>query len=365
MRKALIVLCLMFGLAIPAAAQVSIQIGLPEVSIGINLTSYPQFVRVPGYPVYYAPRLRSNYFFYDGLYWVYRNDNWYASSWYNGPWGLVSPAAVPVYVLRIPVRYYRARPSHFSGWRVDAPPRWGEVWGSEWQQSRRGWDRWNRSAAPAPAPLPIYQRQYSGSRYPAVDQQPILQSRNYPYQPRENVVRQYYQAQGVQRMQAAPAPVVRQPAPQPRMAPQPVAPREPRAVQPPREPRVVQQQGEARVAPQPVAPREPRVVQPPREPRVAPQQRESRMAPPSSRGQCRSRDNPGQRRNRNRRVSSSRRRRPGNPRRRKRHRTAGPPRIPGKPGRPRKPSRPRKTRSKEGAIRAEKAKSRKEGKGGR
>ncbi len=127
MRKALIVLCLMFGLAIPAAAQVSIQIGLPEVSIGINLTSYPQFVRVPGYPVYYAPRLRSNYFFYDGLYWVYRNDNWYASYWYNGPWGLVSPAAVPVYVLRIPVRYYRARPSHFSGWRVDAPPRWGEV----------------------------------------------------------------------------------------------------------------------------------------------------------------------------------------------------------------------------------------------
>ena len=279
MRKALLVLCLLFGAAVPVAAQVSIQIGLPEVSIGINLTSYPQFVRVPGYPVYYAPRLRSNYFFYDGLYWVYRNDNWYASYWYNGPWGLVSPRAVPLYILRVPVRYYRVRPSHFSGWRVDAPPRWGDLWGDEWQQSRRGWDRWNRSAVPAPAPLPIYQRQYSGSRYPAVEQQPVLQGRYYPYQPRENVVRQYYQAQGVQRMQAAPAPVVRQPAPQPRMAPQPVAPREPRAVQPPREPRVVQQQGEARVAPQPVAPREPRVVQPPREPRVAPQQRESRMAP--------------------------------------------------------------------------------------
>jgi hypothetical protein len=269
MRKALIVLCLMFGLAIPAAAQVSIQIGLPEVSIGINLTSYPQFVRVPGYPVYYAPRLRSNYFFYDGLYWVYRNDNWYASYWYNGPWGLVSPAAVPVYVLRIPVRYYRARPSHFSGWRVDAPPRWGEVWGSEWQQSRSGWDRWNRSAVPAPAPLPIYQRQYSGSRYPAVDQQPILQSRNYRYQPRENVVRQYYQAQGVQRRQAGAASEIRQSASQPRV------------VQQQRESRVVQQQQRETRAAQEQQQRETRAAQQlqQRDSRAAQQQRESKTAP--------------------------------------------------------------------------------------
>ena len=46
---------------------------------------------MPGYPVYYAPRINSNYFFYDGMYWVYQRDNWYASSWYNGPWGLVAP----------------------------------------------------------------------------------------------------------------------------------------------------------------------------------------------------------------------------------------------------------------------------------
>ena len=74
-----------------AIAQVSIGIGLPGVSIGINLPLYPELVRVPGYPVYYAPRLDSNYFFYDGMYWVYQEDNWYASSWYNGPWGLVDP----------------------------------------------------------------------------------------------------------------------------------------------------------------------------------------------------------------------------------------------------------------------------------
>src|SRR5450759_992679 len=102
MRNGLMVLWLLFCSATSAVAQVSIHIGLPEVSIGINLRVYPQLVRVPGYPVYYAPRLNSNFFFYDGLYWVYRNDNWYASYWYNGPWGLVAPAAVPLFILRVP-----------------------------------------------------------------------------------------------------------------------------------------------------------------------------------------------------------------------------------------------------------------------
>ena len=171
MRKPLVVLWLFFCSIASAAAQVSVGIGLPGVSIGINLPVYPELVPVPGYPVYYAPRLNSNYFFYDGMYWVYQRDNWYASSWYNGPWGLVPPQAVPLYVLRIPVRYYRQPPVYFRGWRTDAPPRWGEHWGGQWEQSRSGWDHWNRNAVPAPAPLPSYQRQYSGNRYPRPDQQ--------------------------------------------------------------------------------------------------------------------------------------------------------------------------------------------------
>jgi len=190
-----------------AIAQVSIGIGFPSVSIGINLPVYPELVRVPDYPVYYAPRLNTNYFFYDGMYWVYESDNWYASSWYNGPWGLVGPEYVPLFVLRIPVRYYRAPPVYFRGWVVDAPPRWGEHWGGTWQQQRSGWDRWNRSAAPAPAPLPVYQRQYSGDRYPRVEQQQTLRTQNYRYQPNDAVVRQHYQEQAAQR-----APAVAQPA---------------------------------------------------------------------------------------------------------------------------------------------------------
>jgi hypothetical protein len=203
MRNGLIVLWMLLWTAAPANAQLSIGIAMPGVSIGINVPVYPELVRVPGYPVYYAPRLNSNYFFYDGMYWVYQRDSWYSSYWYNGPWGLVAPEVVPLYVLRIPVRYYRQPPVYFRGWQRDAPPRWGEHWGNDWTQRRSGWDRWNRNSAPAPAPLPAYQRQYSGSRYPQVEQQPALHGQNYRYQPKDPVIRQHYQAQ---RAQSAPAP---------------------------------------------------------------------------------------------------------------------------------------------------------------
>jgi len=196
MRRLLLSLSLSMVLApIPAAlAQVSIGIGAPGVSIGINLNAYPSLVRVPGYPVYYDPRGDSNYFFYDGQYWVYREDNWYASSWYNGPWVSVQPAYVPLYVLRVPVRYYRQPPTYFRGWRADAPPRWGDHWGRDWERSRAGWNQWNRNNTPRPAPLPVYQRQYSGDRYPgSYDRQREIRTRNYSYQPRESITQQHFQ----------------------------------------------------------------------------------------------------------------------------------------------------------------------------
>lgn len=208
MRRALIVLGMLLGSATSAVAQVSIGIGLPHASIGINLSLYPELVPVPGYPVYYAPSMEANYFFYDGLYWVYQGDNWYSSSWYNGPWWIARPELVPVYVLRIPVSYYRRPPAYFRGWRPDAPPRWGEHWGQDWERRRTGWDKWNRNAAPRPAPLPVYQRQYSGDRYPRVEQQHALRGQHYAYQPRDAKVQQHYRAQAAQ---AAPAPARREP----------------------------------------------------------------------------------------------------------------------------------------------------------
>jgi len=199
----------------PVSAQVSIGIGLPNVSIGINLPMFPELVPVPGYPVYYAPRLDANYFFYDGMYWIYLDDYWYASYWYNGPWWIVEPEVLPLFILRIPVRYYRNPPVYFRGWRSDAPPRWGKHWGRDWERHRRGWDKWKRGSAPARAPLPVYQRQYSGERYPRqVEQQQTLRRQHYRYQPRDMAVRQHFQQQEGKR---APAPAPRGRQEEPRM----------------------------------------------------------------------------------------------------------------------------------------------------
>ena len=188
MRIRLMACLLLLTATVPAAAQ---------LSIGISIGSYPSFMVVPGYPVYYAPDVGANYFFYDGLYWVYQDDNWYSSSWYNGPWEPVGPMYVPIYILQIPVRYYRRPPQYFRGWQPDRPPRWNDHWGRDWAQHRQDWDRPRQDAHPAPAPLPDYQRRYSGRDYPRGDQQQVLRQQNYHYQPQ-------HPAPAIQRQPATP-----------------------------------------------------------------------------------------------------------------------------------------------------------------
>ena len=242
-RYGLIALCLLLCSATAAPAQVSIGISTPNVSIGINLPLFPELVPVPGYPVYYAPTVAANYFFYDGMYWVFYDDNWYASYWYNGPWTFVDPVFVPVFILRIPVRYYVRPPAYFHGWRPDAYPRWGRHWGPNWEQRRRGWDRWNRAYVPARAPLPVYQRQYSRDRYPRYEQQQSLQRQNYRHQPRNANVRRIYQQQLERRapasdqrrqMQKPPARAPQQRDIRPAGQPRQVAPAAPRPKSQPR-----------------------------------------------------------------------------------------------------------------------------------
>ena len=176
------------------------------------MPQYPDLQQVPGYPVYYAPGMNSNYFFYDGMYWVYQRDNWYASSWYNGPWQPVAPDSVPLFILRVPVRYYREPPAYFRGWQGDAPPQWGVHWGRQWEEHRRGWDRWNHQDVPAPAPLPTYQRQFSGGKYPHGEQQQALHQENYRYQPKDAAVEHVYHQQAAHH---AAAPMQKGPPPPP------------------------------------------------------------------------------------------------------------------------------------------------------
>lgn len=207
-RHAILALGMLLSPAAHADVAVGIGIGFPYVSIGINVPAYPRLVAVPGYPVYYAPYMNFNFFFYDGMYWVFHDDNWYASYWYNGPWWFARPEVVPWYVLRVPVRYYRRPPPYFRYWHRDAPPRWGDQWGRDWER-RSGWDQRDRRAAPPPprAPLPSYQQRYSGNRYPGqVERQRELYREHYRYQPREPELRQHQE-----RYQKAPPPSQRGP----------------------------------------------------------------------------------------------------------------------------------------------------------
>lgn len=197
------------------------------IHLGIHIPVYPRLILIPGYPVYYAPHLRLNFFFYDGLYWLYEDDHWYVSGWYNGPWHWVSPAYVPVFVLRIPVRYYLHPPPYFYGWRLNAPPRWSERWGRDWERDRRGWDRWDRRVVPPPAPLPGYQQHYSGPRYPSeFEQQQRIRSENYRFRPRDDTAQRQWQPRGQEeprgepsRPPARPDPQWRGPQPPPRALP--------------------------------------------------------------------------------------------------------------------------------------------------
>jgi hypothetical protein len=216
---AVLVLSALSGLllaALPAQAQISFGVSLPGVQIGINVPVYPRLVRVPGYPVYYDPQADNNYFFYEGQYWVFRDDTWFASSWYNGPWQARQPDDVPLFVLRVPVRYYRQPPGFFRGWRADAAPRWGDHFGRNWQQGHSNWDRWDRRNVPAPAPLPTYQRHYSGEQYPqAPDRQQAVREQHYRYPGREGA-----QPPPVQAPHAQPQPPRVQPQPRPQPQPQ-------------------------------------------------------------------------------------------------------------------------------------------------
>jgi hypothetical protein len=266
----------------PARAQLSFGVSLPGLQIGINVPVYPRLVRVPGYPVYYDPQADNNYFFYDGLYWVFRDDTWYQSSWYNGPWQSTHPDSVPLFVLRVPVSYYRQPPSFFRGWRTDAPPRWGERFGQGWQQQHSNWERWDRRSTPAAAPLPTYQRNYRGEQYPqGPEHQQTVREQNYRYPGRD--------AAQPPRAPPQPQPHARpQPQPQPQSQPQPQPQSQSQSQsqsQPPRaEPPAPRAQPQPHVQP-PAAERGPQRDGPPNNPGRGPDRSPEKGGPPERGGQ--------------------------------------------------------------------------------
>jgi hypothetical protein len=115
--------------------------GQVSMSIGINLPAPPSFVVVPGTPVAYAPTVPANYFFYGGQYYVFTGGAWYTGPGYNGPWVAVAPAYIPLPLLSVPIRYYKAPPPHWKEWRRAAPPRWDPAWGHEWKKGHKEYEK--------------------------------------------------------------------------------------------------------------------------------------------------------------------------------------------------------------------------------
>jgi hypothetical protein len=141
MRRIVAVMLVVLAVAVPAAAQV-------RVDIGIQLPGPPALVIIPGAPVYYARQAPANVFFYGHQYWLFHGNGWFAGPSWNGPWVVVEPGYLPAPILRIPVRYYHVRPPHWHGWHHDGPPRWETHWGREWREAshERDWrereERW-------------------------------------------------------------------------------------------------------------------------------------------------------------------------------------------------------------------------------
>lgn len=206
----------------------SVGVSIPGVQIGISVPAYPALQPVAGYPVYYGPAMPLNYFYYGGLYWVYDNDTWYSASWYDGPWTVVVADAVPVFVLRVPVRYYMRPPPYFRVWSPDRAPRWEEHWGPQWAQRHRDWDRWDRRAAQPAAPLPTYQRLYAGQRYPNAEQQQTMRQGRDRVRPRESRPRH---------LETAPRPLAQLSLPAPEQRPLAAPPGQTREATPPEQAR--------------------------------------------------------------------------------------------------------------------------------
>jgi hypothetical protein len=141
-RRTILVAVVMIALAGSAdLAQAQV-----NVRIGINLPAPPSFVIIRGTPLAYAPAAPANVFFYGGQYWVFANDAWYVGSTYGGPWMVVEPFYIPLPLLTIPVRYFRAPPPYWKGWRRDAPPRWDPTWGREWHKANADYDKeWKKA----------------------------------------------------------------------------------------------------------------------------------------------------------------------------------------------------------------------------
>lgn len=113
--------CLLPGAPSSASdLSISIGIGTPPPAPPVIMAA-PPLVVVPGSPVYYAPEVPVNIFFYGGRYYTFHDEAWFRATTHNGPWNVIAVKKVPRPVLTVPVEYYNVPPDH---WKQGGPPPW-------------------------------------------------------------------------------------------------------------------------------------------------------------------------------------------------------------------------------------------------
>lgn len=103
--------------AVSAEAQnvsIGVNIGSPPPPPPMVIVAPPQLVVVPGTPVYYAPGLNVNFFFYQGQYFTFHDGSWFVARAHNGPWAFVALERIPKPVLAVPVQYYKVPPGQLK-----------------------------------------------------------------------------------------------------------------------------------------------------------------------------------------------------------------------------------------------------------
>ena len=86
----------------------------------------PEFMAVQGSPVYYAPNLPDDYFYYGGQFYLFQGGTWYYAPSRRSSWVVVAVRDMPEPILLVPVEYYKKPPGH---WKKKGPPPWAPAWG--------------------------------------------------------------------------------------------------------------------------------------------------------------------------------------------------------------------------------------------
>jgi hypothetical protein len=107
--------------AVAQDVKITIGLGVPAVPPPVVLTAPPPLVVVPGRPVYYAPDVAANLFFYKGRYYTVANGVWSMAPAYTGPWAVIQIGQVPAPVVAVPVEYYKIPPGQL---KKHGPPPW-------------------------------------------------------------------------------------------------------------------------------------------------------------------------------------------------------------------------------------------------